>query len=278
MDSANVWMNISTTKDKKRLDQLLVEAEYFETRQKAQAAILAGLIRKENILLTKPGHRFRSLDGISVQVPEHPFVSRGGLKLAAALETFDFSVQDKICLDIGASTGGFTDCLLQNGAAKVYSIDVGYGQFAWKLRQDDRVICIERTNARYLTAEDLYSENTHLASLAVMDVSFISILKIFPALKNLLQETGTIISLIKPQFEARPEDNKKGIVRSPKVHEEVLNNIKSQASELGVYLNQIIPSPIKGKEGNREFLGIFTLFPSEKKLNITEIVKLAHES
>lgn len=196
--------------------------------------------------------------------------------MAGALPAFGIDPQDRLCLDVGASTGGFTDCLLQAGARQVYAVDVGYNQLAWKLRQDPRVVSREKVNARYLTPAELYGdEHTEKATLAVMDVSFISILKILPALADLLTPDGVLISLIKPQFEAPQSDNHKGIVRDPAAHLRVLESILSGAPATGWHLHGAITSPIRGKGGNREFLGVFY---RSAPLRPPELAKLARET
>lgn len=253
---------------RERLDILLVQAGYFPSREKARSAIMAGLIRQGTQILDKAGLKLSALpENLEVKGDTCPYVSRGGLKLAAGLKSFNIEPEGWVCLDMGASTGGFTDCLLQAGARQVYAIDVGYGQLDWKLRQDPRVVCLEKVNARYLTPEDLY-QGKESAQLAVMDVSFISILKIFPALHQLLTEQAPLISLIKPQFEAPPQDNRKGIVSDPAAHRRVLEKISSQAPELGWHLHQLIASPIRGKSGNREFLGVFYKYPAELPVDL----------
>ncbi|PIQ27580.1 TlyA family rRNA (cytidine-2'-O)-methyltransferase [bacterium (Candidatus Blackallbacteria) CG17_big_fil_post_rev_8_21_14_2_50_48_46] len=262
---------------RQRLDLLLVEAGLFPTREKARAAIMAGLVRKGTQILDKAGLALSGLDQITVIQNDCPYVSRGGLKLAGALETFQLSVQGRICLDIGASTGGFTDCLLQKGAQRVYAVDVGYGQLDWKIRNDPRVICREKVNARYLKPEDLYAEDAEKASLAVMDVSFISLLKILPALRELLAPEGLLLSLIKPQFEAAPSQNRKGIVHSPDVHFEVLENIQKGSAAEGFYLHDLSVSPVLGKGGNREFLGVFYRYEPVNALKPELFWKAIHE-
>lgn len=258
-----------------RLDILLVEAGYFPTREKARAAIMAGLIRLGPKVLDKAGLKLPELPAeLKVLGDACPYVSRGGLKLAQALQAFAVDVQGRLCLDVGASTGGFTDCLLQNGAAEVYAVDVGYGQIDWKLRTDARVHVIEKVNARYLTPEALYgADSGQRASLAVMDVSFISILKILPALSQLLSPAGLLVSLIKPQFEAPPEDNKKGIVSNPKAHLRVLETIQAQAPADGWHLHRAIVSPITGKAGNREFLGVFYRYAPDQPAELARLVE-----
>lgn len=245
---------------KKRLDQLLVEQKLFDSRTRAQAAIMAGQVFVAGQKIDKAGAQVKDEDQDKVEVKgkELPYVSRGGLKLEKALDEFEVEVKGKVCLDIGASTGGFTDCLLQRGAAKVYAVDVGYGQLVWKLRQDHRVVCIERTNARNLTADQLYGEDSRKAAVVVIDVSFISLTKILPAVKGLLAPGGEIIALIKPQFEAKREQvGKGGIVKDPKVHEEVIAKVKEFSQSIGLIPkspNYLILSPITGADGNIEFL------------------------
>ena len=271
MASENAWMNTYTTTYKpikKRLDILLTEAGHFPSSEKARAAVMAGLVRLPHQLLDKPGIKLKEL-------PKHlhiqklcPYVSRGGLKLKKALETFKVEVNGVICLDIGSSTGGFTDCLLQNGAKHIYAVDVGYGQLDWSLRNHPQVTSREKVNARYLTSEDLYPEHSPKAQLAVMDVSFISILKILPALFHLLADDGYLVSLLKPQFEAEAHQNEKGIVKSAAVRLEVLERIQSKAPESGMYLHKVISSPIHGRGGNQEFLGVFYKYPPSEDYEI----------
>lgn len=270
-----------------RLDILLVNAGFFPTREKARGAIMAGLVRQGSKRLDKAGLKLAELPAdLTVMGDLCPYVSRGGLKIAKALEAFGIDPAGRMCLDVGASTGGFTDCLLQNGAAKVYAVDVGYGQIDWKLRTDQRVVVREKVNARYLTPADLYppkgpasGEETpqvadaDKASLAVMDVSFISILKILPALNDLLSQDGLLISLLKPQFEAPPSDNRKGIVSDPKAHLRVLEKIRDEAPAAGWHLHKAIVSPITGKSGNREFLGVFYRSPAAEPPELEALAK-----
>lgn len=264
---------------RERLDTLLVDAGFFPSREKARAAIMAGQIRQGTKILDKPGLKLAALpDDLTIQQNQCPYVSRGGLKLAAALKQFQISPQARICLDVGASTGGFTDCLLQAGAQRVYAVDVGYGQLDWKLRQDARVICLEKVNARYLSPEDLYSPEQAYASLAVMDVSFISILKILPALKTLMVPDPILLSLIKPQFEAPRKDNRKGIVTDPAAHLRVLQEIAHQSPATGWHLHGVINSPIKGKGGNREFLGVFYTYPPALAVDLEEPIRKSQEN
>jgi len=239
---------------KQRLDQLLVDRGLFSSRTKAQAAIMAGLIFVDGQKSDKAGKSFSADIEIEVKGQPHPYVGRGGVKLEQALKKFKINVKDKVAIDVGASTGGFTDCLLQNGAAKVYAVDVGYGQLAWKLRQDPRVKVLERTNARNLTLKDLGLKTSDI-NLAVIDVSFISLAKILPAVYNLLAEQAEVIALIKPQFEAKREQvGKGGIVKDDKVRQEVIAKTRHKAEALGFKAQGTIESPITGADGNVEYL------------------------
>lgn len=238
--------------NKTRLDVLLVEQGLLESRQKAQAVIMAGSVFVDGQRVDKPGTAVPNTAAIQVRGHALPYVSRGGLKLEKAMQTFPLTLDGKVCADIGASTGGFTDCMLQNGAAKVYAVDVGYGQLDWRLRNDGRVVCLERTNARYLTHEQIPEE----LDFASIDVSFISLKLIFPALYQLLRYGGEVACLIKPQFEAgREKVGKKGVVRDPKVHLEVLESFLTYAKDNAFTVLGITYSPIRGPEGNIEYLG-----------------------
>jgi 23S rRNA (cytidine1920-2'-O)/16S rRNA (cytidine1409-2'-O)-methyltransferase len=222
----------------------------FESRSKAQAAIIAGLILVNNEKIEKPGIQVDDSSQIRVLGNACPYVSRGGLKIEKAFDDFKIDLNDLIVADIGAGTGGFTDCALMRGAKKVYAIDVGYGQIAWKLRQDKRVVVMERKNARELTMNDLGEK----VDLVVMDVSFISIIKILPAISNILKDGGDVVTLIKPQFEAgKDEVPKGGVIRDKKVHMKVLENIRSESGKLGFKFIGQIESPITGREGNVEY-------------------------
>ncbi|PTM58537.1 TlyA family RNA methyltransferase [Desmospora activa] len=237
---------------KERLDVLLVERGWFESRQQAQRAIMAGLVKLGSERIDKAGTKVPVDAALHVERKPHPYVSRGGLKLEEAIRVFDIQLDQKAVLDIGASTGGFTDCALQYGARLVYAVDVGYGQLAWKLRQDPRVIVMERTNFRYLTPADWSGEQPQLA---VIDVSFISVSKILPPLKALLHPEGWVMSLVKPQFEAgRERVGKKGIVKDPTVHRDVLHQFVKMANQSSFDVVGLAPSPITGGEGNIEFL------------------------
>ncbi|PZE22044.1 TlyA family RNA methyltransferase [Paenibacillus xerothermodurans] len=242
--------------DKERLDVLLVEQGFFESREKAKASIMAGLVLVDNEPVDKAGTKIARSAQIIVKGAIHPYVSRGGLKLEKALKQFSIDVTGVTMLDIGASTGGFTDCALQNGAAYVYAIDVGYNQLDWSLRNDPRVRVMERTNFRFMQPGDLPGPQPSFASI---DVSFISLKLILPPLKGLLSDAGQVVALIKPQFEAgREKVPKTGVVRDAAVHTEVLHTTLSFAAEAGFVLKGLTFSPIRGGEGNVEFLAYFT--------------------
>lgn len=244
-------------KTKKRLDVLLTEQGYADTRSKAQAIIMAGLVYVDGQKADKPGISYEEHVSIEVRGETCPYVSRGGLKLEKALRDFGVKPEGYVCSDSGASTGGFTDCLLQQGAKKVFAIDVGYGQLDWKIRSDDRVVVMERTNIRYVTPEQLGEP----LDLSVIDVSFISLKIVLPAIKALLKPgQGQVLCLIKPQFEAGKEKvGKKGVVREPETHKEVLDDFVTLANELQFNILGLTFSPVKGPEGNIEFLGHLTL-------------------
>ncbi len=257
---------------KERVDVLLVERGLVETREKAKRAIMAGLVFSGTERLDKPGLKVEQTTPLLVKGNVIPYVSRGGLKLEKALHVFSITLQDKLVIDIGASTGGFTDCALQNGAKKVYAIDVGYNQLAWKLRQDERVIVMERTNFRYVNRTDLQEG---LPNFACMDVSFISLRLILPVLKQLLQPSSDVIALIKPQFEAgREQVGKKGIVRDPNVHRTVIEQMTTFAVEVGYSVLGLDYSPIKGGEGNIEFLLHLQVQEEASKAKISQAVSI----
>ena len=260
--------------NKTRLDVLLTERGLLDSRQKAQATIMSGIVFVNGQRVDKVGTAVSNDALIEIRGTTLPYVSRGGLKLEKAMQTFPLTLTGKICADIGASTGGFTDCMLQNGAKKVYAVDVGYGQLDWKLRNDARVVCMERTNARYLTHEEIPEE----LDFASVDVSFISLKLIFPALYGLLREGGEIACLIKPQFEAgREKAGKKGVVRDPTVHLEVLEHFLIHAKENHFTVLGITYSPIRGPEGNIEYLGF--LRKSEEPdaaVDLQAIVEASH--
>lgn len=237
--------------EKTRLDVALYERGFTESREKAKALIMAGQVYVNNIKSTKAGLSVKISDCVEVRGEKMPFVSRGGYKLKKAVDEFGLSLENKICMDIGASTGGFTDCMLQNGAEKVYSIDVGYGQLAWKLRTDERVVNLERTNFRYATREQIPDE----IDFASVDVSFISLKLIIPVMRTLLKNGGEAVCLIKPQFEAgRDKIGKNGVVRELDTHTEVVESIYNFVLENGFSVLNLDYSPIKGPQGNIEYL------------------------
>lgn len=260
---------------KQRIDVLLVEKGHFESRQRAQASIIEGIVYIDEVKVDKPGQMVDEDSNIIIRGQKLPFVSRGGLKLDKAIKVFEIDVKDKVCIDIGASTGGFTDCLLQNEAKFVYAIDVGYGQLAWSLRQDKRVKCMEKTNFRYVEFENI----GEYVDFFCTDVSFISLEKILPVAYKLLKENGTGIALIKPQFEAsRDEVGKKGVVRDINVHKKVIQKIVDFSQEVGFKVIGLDFSPIKGPEGNIEFL----IYLSKKQesiqsYNIDKVLNEAHQ-
>ncbi|MBE6974961.1 MAG: TlyA family RNA methyltransferase [Ruminococcaceae bacterium] len=262
---------------KKRLDVLLVEQLYADTRSKAQAIIMAGQVYVNGQKADKPGTSYEETVQIEVRGAVCPYVSRGGLKLEKALRDFGVNPEGYVCSDSGASTGGFTDCLLQQGAKKVFAIDVGYGQLDWKIRSDERVVVMERTNIRYVTPTDLGEP----LDLSVIDVSFIGLEIVLPAIKALLKpDCGQVLCLIKPQFEAGKENvGKKGVVRDPAVHKMVLDNFVALTNTLGFTILGLTFSPVKGPEGNIEFLGHLTLadVPGVEP-DTAAVVKAAHDT
>ena len=261
---------------KQRLDQLVFERGYTESRERAKTTIMSGLVFVNDQRVDKPGTAVDPEACLEVRGDALPFVSRGGYKLDKALKVFPVDPRGKICIDCGASTGGFTDVLLQHGAAKVYAVDVGYGQLAWKLRTDARVVNLERCNLRYITSEQIPEP----IDLAVMDVSFISIRLVLPAVKQLLKPDADYVCLIKPQFEAgRDEVGKKGVVRDSRVHEEVINGILQFAPTVGLSVQGLDYSPIKGPEGNIEYICHMKNgeHPS-KEIDVSAIVRASHET
>ncbi|WP_194190299.1 TlyA family RNA methyltransferase [Clostridium chrysemydis] len=262
---------------KERLDILLVDKGIIESREKAKTSIMAGLVFIDGQRVDKPGAKVNIDSEIEFKGKKLKYVSRGGLKLEKALKEFPLTLEGKVCMDIGASTGGFTDCMLQNGAKKVFSVDVGYGQFAWKLRTDERVVCMERTNIRYVTPEDI-GEKIDFASI---DVSFISLKTIMPATINLLGNEGEVVALIKPQFEAgKGKVGKKGVVRELSIHKEVVYGIVDFLLENNLNIINLSFSPIKGPEGNIEYLVYFTKDLNKetnfKREDVEEIVNASH--
>ena len=263
-------------KVKKRLDVLLTERMFAETRSKAQAIIMSGNVYVNGQKADKPGISYEETVEIEVKGAVCPYVSRGGLKLEKALRDFGVKPEGYVCSDSGASTGGFTDCLLQQGAKKVFAIDVGYGQLDWKIRSDDRVVVMERTNIRYVTPEQLGEP----LDLSVIDVSFIGLEIVLPTIKTLLKPTGQVLCLIKPQFEAGKENvGKKGVVREPKIHKMVLDNFVELVHGLGFKILGLTFSPVKGPEGNIEFLGHLSLDDVEGIVPDTaQVVADAHKT
>lgn len=262
---------------KERLDVLLVDKGLFETREKARSAIMTGHVYVDDQKADKPGNKYHVESNVEFRGEKMPFVSRGGYKLHKAVTSFGIRLEGKTCLDIGASTGGFTDVMLQGGAKKVYAVDVGYGQFAWKLRTDERVVCLERLNFRYVTEKEIPER----IDFAATDVSFISIMKIIPPALNLMTEQGEMVALIKPQFEAgREKVEKKGVVRDRKVHEEVIMRIVNFIKGTGCHIYGLEYSPIKGPEGNVEFLVYFGKVDKGIGIDIaqtvSEIIEAAH--
>lgn len=266
---------------KQRLDVLLVEKGLAPSREKAKAIIMAGIVYVDGNKEDKAGTTFPENAVIEVKGKTLPYVSRGGLKLEKAMQKFPITLSGKVCMDVGSSTGGFTDCMLQNGATKVYAIDVGHGQLAWKLRNDERVVCMEKTNIRYVVPEDI----DEMAAFSSIDVSFISLTKVLLPVKNLLTEDGQVVCLIKPQFEAgREKVGKKGVVRDRAVHEEVIRMVMDYASSIDFYPLALDFSPVKGPEGNIEYL----LFLSKNKqdqeivdassIDIKAVVTASHDT
>ena len=260
-----------------RLDVAVFERGLAETREKAKALIMAGSVYLNGQKALKGGAAVKDTDIIEVRGAVNPYVSRGGLKLHKAVQNFGLSLEGCVCMDIGASTGGFTDCMLSNGAAKVYAIDVGYGQLAWKLRCDERVVNMERTNFRYVTHEQIPEQ----VDFASVDVSFISLRKILPVMRELLRDGGRAVCLIKPQFEAGRENvGKKGVVRDRTVHESVVASITEFAVESGFNVCNVDFSPIKGPEGNIEYLMLVEKSDSAAMLwqgSAAELVAASHE-
>lgn len=267
---------------KERLDVLLVNRGLAPSREKAKAIIMSGIVYVDDSKEDKAGTVFPDTVNIEVRGNTLKFVSRGGLKLEKAMKEFDISLDNTICMDVGSSTGGFTDCMLQSGAVKVYSVDVGHGQLAWKLRNDERVVCMEKTNIRYVTEDDIADK----LDFSSIDVSFISLTKVLLPVKALLKDDGRIVCLIKPQFEAgREKVGKKGVVRDKKVHEEVIEMVVDYAREIELYPLALTFSPVKGPEGNIEYL----LYMSKDKAyaenwkpitkqDILEVVEKSHST
>lgn len=246
---------MSTGSRKKRLDILVCERGLAKSRERARALIMSGQILVDDTPVDKPGTAVFTDADIVSRASDIPYVSRGGLKLAHAIESFGMDIRGLFCLDVGASTGGFTDCLLQYGARQVYAVDVGYGQLAWKLRQDPRVVVIERTNIRYATEKELPSP----FDLITIDASFISLKIIVPVVRRFLKPDGRILALIKPQFEVgKNQVGKGGVVKDPALHEAVVADLTRFFGECGLLLNPVTPSPILGPKGNREFIALIS--------------------
>ena len=265
---------------KERLDVLLVKRGLAPSREKAKAIIMSGIVFVDNEREDKAGTTFDEKVNIEVRGKTLKYVSRGGLKLEKAMDVFGVKIEGKTCMDVGASTGGFTDCMLQNGAVKVYSVDVGHGQLAWKLVQDDRVICMDRTNIRYVTPDQI----DDVLDFASIDVSFISLTKVLLPVKNLLKENGQIVCLIKPQFEAGRENvGKKGVVRDKKVHIQVIEKVIEYAMSIGFKILNLDYSPVKGPEGNIEYLLYLQNHPEgnlypDYEIDEKAVVEEAHRS
>lgn len=261
--------------NKERIDILLVEYGFTNSREKAKRIVMTGNVFVDGERVDKAGTKVDRASEIEIKGHVCPYVGRGGYKMEKAISAYGVDMTDKVAVDVGSSTGGFTDCMLQNGARKVFAVDVGYGQLDWKLRNDERVICMERTNARYLTPEDF----GELLDTASIDVSFISLRLILPVVKNLIKEDGEIIALIKPQFEAgREKVGKNGVVRDKTTHIEVITQIYQFCLQLGLYFHGLDFSPIKGAEGNIEYLAFIKKAPITEDYtdNIIEIVEKSH--
>lgn len=258
-----------------RLDQYVFEEGYTESRQRAQALIMAGIVYVNNQKVDKAGYMLKETDKVEVRGKDLKYVSRGGYKLEKAIELYNLDLTDRVCMDIGASTGGFTDCMLQNGAKKVYAVDVGYGQLAWKLRTDERVVNFEKTNIRNVTAEDL-EEKINFFSV---DVSFISLKHIFPVAYAISTEDVIGACLVKPQFEAGKEKvGKKGVVRDSAVHKEVIINVMEYANQNGFFVKELTFSPIKGPEGNIEFLIVITKNEQDSLIGEEQVDMVVNEA
>lgn len=265
---------------KKRIDQLLFERGYFESREKAKTTVMSGIVFADGKRVDKPGTFVSEDSEIEIRGNALRYVSRGGQKLEKAITEFNLSLEGVVAADVGASTGGFTDCMLQYGASKVYAIDVGYGQLAWKLRQDERVVVMDRTNIRYVTP-DMIGEPLDFATI---DVSFISLKLVLSVVRKLLKESGKVVALVKPQFEAgREKVGKKGVVRDPEVHLEVLKEFIINAGQAGFAVQKVSYSPIRGPEGNIEYLAYLESVLPDSNAKVTpvdlkELVLRSHEN
>jgi 23S rRNA (cytidine1920-2'-O)/16S rRNA (cytidine1409-2'-O)-methyltransferase len=267
---------------KERLDKILVDLGYFDNKSKASSSILAGQVKVNDEVITKAGYQLNPEKEYEFTVKTMPYVSRGGYKLQKALDAFEFNPEGRICLDAGASTGGFTDCLLQRGAKFVYAVDVGYGQLAWKIRTDNRVKTIEKTNLKICSLSDIYNKEEPIADLLVSDMSFISLERVLPNLKSLLNpDFHEMICLIKPQFEAGKEFVEKGgVIKDKSVHKMVIENVVNCVHKLGYTILGLTFSSIKGPKGNIEYLIYFStstdIEPSQ--FDINQVVEMAHET
>lgn len=268
---------LTSMQNKERLDKYLTDLGYFETKSKASAAILAGHVKINDEYITKSGYQVNLAKEYEIEVKSMPFVSRGGFKLKKAIDTFNPIIKNRVCFDAGASTGGFTDCLLQNGAKFVYAVDVGYGQLDWKIRSDEKVKTIEKTNLKICTFDDIYAQGEDVADLLVSDLSFISLTKVLPNLKTLLNPNfHEMICLIKPQFEAgKDKVEKGGVVRDPKIHKEVIENVIECAKSLTYSIKGLTYSSIKGPAGNIEYLIWLTTEDITNDYNISDIIDSA---
>ena len=263
---------------KERLDKILTDRGFFETKSKAQAAIMAADVKVNGETVHKAGEMYNPEANLDIEIKSMPYVSRGAYKIEKAIKVFNLNLKDRVCLDAGASTGGFTDCMLQNGAKKVYAADVGYGQLAWKIRNDERVKTIERVNLKNCLPSEIYDNEDILPDFCAMDLSFISILKVLPNIKLLLKSDTPfqVMSLIKPQFEAGKEQvGKNGVVRDKDVHIELIRNIAGSAAELGFFPQALDFSPIKGPAGNIEYLILFENSESSDVIDVESVVDRA---
>lgn len=260
---------------KQRIDALLLQRNLAPSRERARTTIMSGLVLVNNQRVDKPGTMVDEQAEIRLLGSVCPYVGRGGLKLEKALTVFEIDVQDIIAVDVGASTGGFTDCLLQRGAARVYAVDVGYGQLAWSIRSNPRVVIMERTNIRHLTPEMIGEP----VDLAVIDVSFISLKLVLPVIRGLVKDDGQAVCLVKPQFEAGKDHvGKKGVVRNKETHRQVLASFMEYAADAGFSVHGLTYSPIKGPEGNIEFLACMTMRPGQASVDADSVVEMAHEA
>lgn len=268
-------MNFSEKPKKIRLDDMLVEHNFFETKSKAQAAIMAGDVKIDDKIITKSGFQITYSPKLKIDIKTMPYVSRGGFKIEKAIKEFEINLVERICIDAGASTGGFTDCMLQNGAKKIYSVDVGYNQLAWKLVNDKKVKNIEKTNIKNAKFSDIYSEGDEVADFCSMDVSFISVTKVLNNIKKLLKDDFEIVTLIKPQFEAGKEDVGNGVIKDKTTHIKILKSLVNFFDNNGFVLLGLTYSPIKGPKGNIEYLVHLKSNGEKIKVDVQNIVENA---